>query len=534
MKRTIKSKSFYLLTIGLVLLSLASCKTEIESKLIPVVSTEEILSITQNTAVSGGEITSDNGLDVTSRGVCWGLKPNPTITDSLTKNAAGTGKFVSQLSNLVPDTTYYVRAYATNSDGTAYGLQVTFRTLKAVFPVLTTTKATDLTDISATSGGNISFNGGTPVIKRGVCWGTNPLPTIVDNTSSNGIGDGAFSSSITGLTTGTTYYIRAYATNKAGTGYGTQDTIKTLAIPTVTTTTAQANSSTTATSGGTISADGGTSVTSRGVCWNTTGNPTITDNKTTDGTGTGTFSSLLNNLTTDITYYIRAYATNKIGTGYGSSVIIKTSNLPTAGLVAWYPFNGNANDESGNGNNGKVNGATLTNDRFGNDSKAYYYKGTDANSYISASINTSQINGAFTISFWCSRSGNGYLSPRIMKFYANNDGLGTVAFGWANGAAPSVIFKTQTQTPSYNYNTVSNNTWTHMVLISNGISVKLYQNGVLINSNQVSGLTLLSGNLNIGRMTNPDYDSFNGKIDDIGIWSRALTQDEIFTLYNLK
>ena len=59
MKRTIKSKSFYLLTIGLVLLSLASCKTEIESKLIPVVSTEEILSITQNTAVSGGEITSD-------------------------------------------------------------------------------------------------------------------------------------------------------------------------------------------------------------------------------------------------------------------------------------------------------------------------------------------------------------------------------------------------------------------------------------------------------------------------------------------
>ena len=235
MKKIISSQIYFLLLIGLVALATTSCDTLVAPKKLPTLTTDTISTITQNTAICGGNITDDKGLEVTARGICWGLKPNPTIKDTITKDAAGTGKFKSQLTNLVPDTTYYVRAYATNTDGTAYGLQVTFKTSKAVYAVLTTTKATSISDLSATSGGNVSFNGGTNVIQRGVCWGTNTFPTILDNKTTDGLGNGNFTSSISGLTAGTTYYIRSYATNKTGTGYGNQDTIKTLTIPSVTT-----------------------------------------------------------------------------------------------------------------------------------------------------------------------------------------------------------------------------------------------------------------------------------------------------------
>ncbi len=219
MKKIIKSQVPYLFAIGLVLISIVSCKTEIEPML-PILSTETISSITQNTAVCGGNITSDNGLEVTTRGVCWSLKPNPTIIDSLTKDATGKGKFISNLKNLLPDTTYYVRAYATNSDGTAYGLQVTFRTLKVTIPILSTTEVINETETCVISGGNITSNGGSAITQRGVCWNTTGKPTVENSKTVDGTGDGKFSSSLSGLTPQTKYYARAYATNKTGTAYG--------------------------------------------------------------------------------------------------------------------------------------------------------------------------------------------------------------------------------------------------------------------------------------------------------------------------
>lgn len=219
MKKIIKSQVPCLFTIGLVLISIVSCKTEIEPML-PILSTATISSITQNTAVCGGDITSDGGLEVSARGVCWSLRPNPTIIDSLTKDATGKGKFVSNIKNLLPDTTYYVRAYATNGDGTAYGLQVTFRTLKVTIPVLSTTEVTNETETCVISGGNITSNGGSAITQRGVCWNTTGKPTVENSKTVDGTGDGKFSSSLSGLTPQTQYYVRAYATNKTGTAYG--------------------------------------------------------------------------------------------------------------------------------------------------------------------------------------------------------------------------------------------------------------------------------------------------------------------------
>jgi hypothetical protein len=125
-------------------------------------------------------------------------------------------------------TTYYVRAYATNSVGTVYGNEVSFTTLAPVVPTLTATTAISLiTSTSAQSGGNVTSDGGATITARGVCWSTSPSPTISDSKTTNGSGLGSFSSNITGLTLGVTYYVRSYATNSAGTGYGSQTSFTT-------------------------------------------------------------------------------------------------------------------------------------------------------------------------------------------------------------------------------------------------------------------------------------------------------------------
>ena len=99
------------------------------STLLPIVNTTSISSITSSTATAGGNVTSQGGSIVTARGVCYGTTPNPTLSNSFTTNSAGTGTFTSNFSGLTQNTTYYVRAYATNSYGTNYGIQVSFTTL---------------------------------------------------------------------------------------------------------------------------------------------------------------------------------------------------------------------------------------------------------------------------------------------------------------------------------------------------------------------------------------------------------------------
>jgi uncharacterized protein (TIGR02145 family) len=184
-------------------------------------TTTAISSLTSSSAVAGGNISDDGGEEITSRGVCWNTSTNPTIANNKTVDGAGTGSFVSNLINLQPGTDYYVRAYATNNSGTAYGNELTFRTT-AVIPTLTTTDISNKTQTSAMSGGNITSDGGSPVTARGVCWSTSQNPTTSGSKTTDGSGSGSFTSNLTGLTAGTTYFVRAYATNSIGTAYGNQ------------------------------------------------------------------------------------------------------------------------------------------------------------------------------------------------------------------------------------------------------------------------------------------------------------------------
>lgn len=290
-----------------------------ESKMgTPTITTNAITNITESSASGGGNITDDGGGDVTARGICWNTLGTPTIADNKTSNGAGTGAFTSGLSGLTAGITYYVRAYASNSKGTGYGNQVSFKTTAAV----TTAAITDITSTTATCGGTITSD--KTITARGVCWNIYDNPTITENKTNDGSGTGSFTSSLTGLTANTTYYVRVYATSIEGTQYGSQVSFKTaenqISLPTVTTSTVIDITETSATCGGNVTKDGGGTIISRGVCWNTTGSPNINYNKTSDGISSGSFTSSLTGLTANSTYYVRAYATNSKGTSYGNQI----------------------------------------------------------------------------------------------------------------------------------------------------------------------------------------------------------------------
>ncbi|MHA8089964.1 FISUMP domain-containing protein [Aquirufa antheringensis] len=296
-------------------------------------STTSASSIGANTATSGGNITYNGGATVTVSGLVWSTSANPTTSDNKTTNGAANGSFTSNITGLTPGTLYYVRSYATNSVGTSYGAQTSFTTLNTA-SISATTSVTSITSTSATSGGTITTDGGAAVSARGIVWGTSTGSSTFSVTT--GSGTGTFVSNLTGLSPATTYFVRSFATNSVGTVYGTETSFTTIAIaPTLTTTAASSITRYAAISGVSINSNGGSAITASGICWSTTATPTVSDNKTTDGTLSGTFTSSITGLTAGTTYYVRAYATNAIGTGYGDAQSFTTSSpaliLPTIG-----------------------------------------------------------------------------------------------------------------------------------------------------------------------------------------------------------
>ena len=285
-------------------------------------TTNVATSVTNITAISGGNITSDGGTPVTARGICWSTSPNPTVTNSTTNNGAGTGIFSSNISDLLGSTIYYVRAYAVNTTGVSYGNQITFTTPVPTTPSLTTTTLSSITSVSVATGGSVVNNGGAPITARGVVWDTLTNPLVTKNRSINGSLNNIFLDTIRGLAGSRVYYVRSYATNSAGTAYGNELTFTTLTpvVPTVTINPIDLITNVSARSGGAITSDGGAAILSKGVVWSTFVNPTISNSKTTDSSGLAPFISQLTGLLGDSVYYVRAYATNATGTGYSSQL----------------------------------------------------------------------------------------------------------------------------------------------------------------------------------------------------------------------
>jgi pectinesterase len=197
-------------------------------------------------------------------------------------------------------------------------------------PTIATYNPEAISTTFATAGGNVSSNGGAEIIERGLVWSTSEEPTIEDTKKTSGKGTGSFKVKMTGLEANTEYYYRAYATNESGTAYGREvyfKTLEALTPPEVTTNTISNIMVETAETGGEVTGWGGDSVTVKGIVWNTTGEPTIEDKKIEAGKGLGEFVVTMYPLSEDNRYYVRAFASNGEGTGYGNTRIFKTQSL---------------------------------------------------------------------------------------------------------------------------------------------------------------------------------------------------------------
>jgi len=202
---------------------------------LPTVTTAELSGITSKAVTSGGTVVSDGGSPITARGFVINSSPRPTLANKYTTAGVGVGTFTSTYNGLRSSVTYYVRAYATNSAGTAYGNEVSFTTPATSTITLPTVTTTDVSNITLTgfkSGGNVTSEGGAPVIAKGIVVASFANPTIANKSTLNGSGSGSFTSTYTNvLTAGVTYYVRAYATNSAGTAYGEQKTFVASDVP---------------------------------------------------------------------------------------------------------------------------------------------------------------------------------------------------------------------------------------------------------------------------------------------------------------
>lgn len=184
-----------------------------------VVTTNLITSVTHSTADCGYTVLLYGGSEITARGVCWDTGINPTIAGNHTEDGTGPGTFNSTITGLDANTTYFVRAFATNSTGTTYGELKNFTT-SGETPAVITGDVVGITAITAVVPGFVIYAGSGPVTERGICWGTSPNPTIFDNKIASGSGTGSFNVILTLLVPDTPYYARAYATSSFGTGYG--------------------------------------------------------------------------------------------------------------------------------------------------------------------------------------------------------------------------------------------------------------------------------------------------------------------------
>lgn len=201
-----------------VTLFLNSC---VKDPTLATIITDDAENISTTTATVGGRVTDDGGATVTVRGVCWGLQSEPEMDDNFKPSGTGKGEFTTLLEGLQSNTLYYVRAFAQNSVGVAYGNEITFTTGMAE-PAVTTGQISAITNNSAVCGGTLTDDSGAPNTERGICWSTSPGPDLNDSYLAASATTGTFSVTVTGLQEGTRYYVRAYAKNEGGTAYGQQ------------------------------------------------------------------------------------------------------------------------------------------------------------------------------------------------------------------------------------------------------------------------------------------------------------------------
>jgi hypothetical protein len=299
---------------------------------LPTLTTEPVTNLTQSSAKFNGKIVSEGSPAYTERGFVYSSSPRPSIDSNnigrLTSAVNNQFTFSANVSGLISNSSYYVRAYAINQVGVAYGNDVVFSTDLDRTQVLTSA-ATNISSTSATLNGVITAQGSPAYTEKGFCYSTASNPSITNSTkvTVDGSGEGSYSTNINNLNFQTTYHVRAYAIQNGVERYGEDKTFTTSWRSTAVQTSAVSSiSATSATFNGNISDEGEPPYTERGFCYSTTTNPTISNTHVTvTGSGSGNYSKNVTNLNYQTTYYVRAYAIQNGSPIYGSTVSFTTT-----------------------------------------------------------------------------------------------------------------------------------------------------------------------------------------------------------------
>lgn len=302
----------------------------------PFVTTIVPYNITSNDAFSGGRIMSDGGSAIIEAGIVWDTVDYCDYYSNLGKvnEGAKIGTFNTYFNKLKPVTTYWVRAFARNQYGIAYGFPEKFKTLGP--PEVLTTAPYYFRNGIGFSGGNVLSDGGATITKRGIVWDTIPLATILRKIgqTDDKWGSGTFSSTMTGLKISTTYFVRAYAQNSIGVTYGNEGTFSTSDFAKVLTLPLVPVNDYTFIAGGNVLSDGGASITKRGIVFSKIPGAAV-DVKLGRigliyiGSGLGQYTTQIDGFLPDSTYYLRAFAINDAGTVYGEELSFTIYNGPT-------------------------------------------------------------------------------------------------------------------------------------------------------------------------------------------------------------
>lgn len=404
MKGSFINRSYLLFFTITVIFFFSGCKKD-EIQLAQL-NTSVINDITVKTAKGGGTIIFDGGSSISACGLCWDLDQNPTVNNFKTIDTLQNGTFNSRLKDLISDTIYYVRAYAVNGAGIAYGNEISFRTSKKTLPIVNTKDVSEITSGSLKVEAEIISNGDGEISACGFCWDMNENPMITGNKSSETITQDKFISLIDGLIPETTYYIRAYITNEVGTAYGNTIVIKTVPVADLSEITISA-STFSLTANVNVNSDYGTEITERGFCWGMNENPTKNHNFAISNKGIGSYSYKIAKLNSSTQYYVRAYAQNKYGIIYGNSKSIKTLDKT-----------GTFTDISGN---------------------TYKYISIGEQTWMASDLKTGKYRNGDVISDFVSLNstvgtvGNYYTNPNYGKFYnwyAIADSRNIAPVGW--------------------------------------------------------------------------------------------------------